>query len=195
MEAALAADAAAIVAERLEGSSVNWVVGGSTGLVLRGARLDRSPRDLDIYADKEDATAIHGLLKEYAADNPEFSETDRYRSVLSHYLIIGTMVELVGDFSIRDGDSRYHTEVRRLLYPGGQSVVWNGKKIRLVPLGHELIFNVMRKRSDRCEEIARLICQDKSRHMPVLIQLLEQNEFTEETRVSVMRFLEASERG
>lgn len=173
-------DALALLARRLAGSGAAWVVGGSTGLALRGAELGREPRDLDIYADREDVGTLHERLAGDALDVPAESRTDRYLSVLSHYSLAGTTVELVGGFQIRTGGSRYETEVRRLLYPLGEDREIAGMAIRLVPLGHELIFNVLRERWDRCEMIGRLVRESPDAHLPRLDRLLDSGSLAQE---------------
>lgn len=166
------------LARRLAGCGVSWVVGGSTGLALRGAELGRQPRDLDIYADAADVAAIHATLANVAMDGPVVSETDRYRSVLSHYDIGGTIVELVGGFTVSALGSVYRTDVNGLLYPSGDFFYVAEEAVRLVPLGHELIFNLLREREDRAETVGRMIglCPDK--HVPALTKLIAANDLS-----------------
>ncbi|MBW5446652.1 hypothetical protein GE107_11330 [Cohnella sp. CFH 77786] len=188
MDCGYPAAAVAELAVRLEGCGAVWVIGGSTGLAMRGANLGRAPRDLDIYADEEDAARIHAMLGNCALDRPVYSATDRYRSILSHYRIAETQVELVGDFRIETGGSRYRTEVRHLLYPEGDSCESVRVPAKLVPLGHELIFNALRDRPDRCEAAGSLIRMLPERHLPILERLLERNELSEETVRTVKRY-------
>ena len=124
------------LAELLDGCDARWVVGGSTGLALRGAKLDREPRDLDIYADRDAVYAIHQRLAAYAMDGPAESETDRYRSVLSHYKLEDTIVELVGDFRIEARESVYQTEVEHSLYPYGDSLLTGGMTVKQIGRAH-----------------------------------------------------------
>ncbi len=163
------------LAELLEGCDARWVVGGSTGLALRGAKLERAPRDLDVYADREAIRAIHERLAAYALDGPADNETDRYRSVLSHYKLEDTIVELVGDFRIAARGSIYQTEVEMTLYPSGNPVDAEGMTVMLIPLGHELIFNLLRDRMDRAEVAGRLIAKDAERQLPLLRELIDRN--------------------
>lgn len=166
-------------------SGARWVVGGSAALALRGARLASAPRDLDIYADADAVPALHGLLGEHALDGPVWDESGRYRSLLAHYGIGGVQLELVGGFEVKAGGSRYVTEVADLLYPcgddwtdgaGGEGEGGTGggglQQVRLVPLGHELIFNLLRERADRTETVAALIRAEPQRHLPALERLL-----------------------
>lgn len=189
------ASALTCLADLLEGCEARWVVGGSTGLVLRGAKLDRSPRDLDIYADLASIPAIHERLAAYALDGPEPNETARYRSVLSHYRMEETLVELVGNFQVSAPGSNYVTEVDRFLFPEGDSasITARGQTVRLVPLGHELVFNLLRERMDRAIVAGALIAQNPSRHLPVLLALLERNTLSGEI-VEKARALAGAER-
>jgi hypothetical protein len=152
-----------------------YLIGGSTGLALRGAELDRAPRDLDLYADGPEIEAVHAKLTDYCLDAPEPDETERYRSILSHYTIGDTMIELVGDFCVRARGSVYRTEVNELLYPDCDWIALDGATMPVVPLGHELIFNLLRERQDRARVAGRLIAENPSRHMPILKKLLSRN--------------------
>lgn len=180
MNATYAQEAAVRLAKRLQSCKAQWVLGGSTGLAMRGAQLIRAPRDIDLYADEADARLIHEHLREWATDTPQLSVTERYRSVLSHYALGGSTVELVGDFRIETEGSRYRTEVAKMLHPTGDSLAVQGAEIRLVPLGHELIFNVLRNRPDRCALIADMIRQQPAQHLPPLHALLQRNELSAE---------------
>lgn len=175
------------LAELLEGCDARWVVGGSTGLALRGAKLDREPRDLDIYADREAIRAIHERLAIYALDGPADNETDRYRSILSHYKLEDTVVELVGEFRIAARGSVYQTEVERTLYPSGDPVNAEGITVMLIPLGHELIFNLLRDRMDRAEVAGRLIAADAERQLPLLRALIERNRVAPDVAEQALR--------
>lgn len=174
------AAALARLAARLERCDAKWVVGGSTGLCLRGASLDRAPRDLDIYIDKPSVPIMHARLFEHKLDGPEENETEHYRSILSHYTIGDTVVELVGDFRVNALQSSYLTEVDELLYPNGDIVDVAGHPIRLVPLGHELLFNLLRERKDRAAVAGQLMAREPQRHMPILHMLLERNRISAE---------------
>ncbi|WP_239614132.1 nucleotidyltransferase domain-containing protein [Cohnella mopanensis] len=170
--------ALARIAATLDNCDARWVVGGSTGLALRGARLDRAPRDLDIYVDNDDVMSIHKKLDAYAIDGPQENTTERYHSTLSHYSISDSMVELVGSFRVSALHSMYTTEVSDFLYPYSDRVEVEGYEVPIVPLGHELIFNLLRERQDRAIVAGGLISHDPQRHLPLLQQLLGRNTIT-----------------
>jgi hypothetical protein len=178
------------IAELLQGCEARWVVGGSTGLAMRGAVLETAPRDLDIYADEDDIPALHNSLRSYVVDSPTVSETDRYRSILSHYSVGGTVAELVGGFRIAALNSEYKTEVSNVLHAGGDRMETRGHPYTLVPLGHELIFNLLRERTDRVSLVGAMIARDPGRHMPILLKLLERNRITSEMRSKALAIVQ-----
>ncbi|RKP57069.1 hypothetical protein D7Z26_03535 [Cohnella endophytica] len=163
------------VAELLEGCDASWVVGGSTGLALRGAKLERAPRDIDIYADQKDIRLIHDRLRAFTIDGPKSDRTERYDSILSHYQIEDASIEVVGDFRVTALDSVYQTEVADFLFPNRDRAQVNGRDIPIVPLGHELIFNLLRERKDRALIAGGLIIERTERHLPLLNDLLRKN--------------------
>lgn len=182
MVEAYAREAVKALAERMESCAALWVLGGSTGLGMRGAKLASTPRDIDLYADAEDARLIHAHLRQWAADAQQVSTTERYRSLLSHYIVAGAAVELVGDFRIDTGGSHYATEVGSLLHAAGDAFRAGEFPVRLVPLGHELIFNILRGRTDRCELVGGMIRRQPARHLPLLRELIDRNRLSDADR-------------
>lgn len=189
------AEALAELAALLGSEEVVYVIGGSTGLALRGAELGRPPRDLDVYVDEEDVGDVHRLLRPYALDAPESSVTERYRSTLSHYRIAGAMVELVGGFRVSARESVYKTEVREVLHPGCDLIGLEGTGLPVVPLGHELIFNLLRERLDRAEIAGKLIAASPEKHVPKLRLLLDRNRLAPEIGEWALRLAEAAAPG
>lgn len=175
MNSGFPASALSLLADKLTGCQANWVVGGSSGLSVRGASLARPPRDLDVYADLASVPILHARLSDYAVDGPAENETERYRSILSHYNMEETIVELVGNFRVRACQSDYMTEVDDVLYPNADILEMDGHEVRLVPLAHELIFNLLRERMDRATVVGQLIAHQPARHLPLLHTLLERN--------------------
>ncbi|WP_274651658.1 hypothetical protein [Paenibacillus humicola] len=173
--------ALAVIAERVSGSGASWLVGGSAGLRLRGLALEKPPRDLDLYADKPDAALLHEALRIYAVDEPVESVSAIYRSVLSHYRIEGVNVELVGGFVVASGADRYAVEVRSVLHPL-RIVVHAGRyPVGLVPLAHEMWFNLLRGRSDRTRLIARAIRSEPEKHLPAFREIETRNALSAES--------------
>jgi hypothetical protein len=191
MQSGIPATALARLAALLEGCNAPWIVGGSTGLALRGARLERAPRDLDVYVDKESVSLVHDRLRVYALDEPENNATERYRSILSHYRLADTLVELVGDFRVSALQSVYSTEVGNFLFPYSDRVQIDGHLIPLVPLAHELIFNMLRERKDRALLAGELIHLQSDIHLPILLALLRRNRVSRDVAEEALRMAHA----
>ncbi|MCZ8512929.1 hypothetical protein O9H85_10960 [Paenibacillus filicis] len=172
-----------------------WLVGGSTGLLLQGVTLAASPRDLDIYADRTLAEAIHERLSRYSTDERQESETAIYRSVLSHYDIEGIKVELVGAFEVRALGCEYAVEAGFLgdafAAEWRPSPSWD-YPIRMMPLVHELLFNLLRQREDRYEAIGAACRRQPERHIEALEALLARNRFTGEMELLARRLIGAA---
>jgi hypothetical protein len=155
-----------------------WVTGGSAALMLRGLPLASSPRDLDLYCDEENGAELHHRLKKYALNAPHYSESDIYRSTLSHYAIGGWRVELVAGFQVAAMGCRYRAEVKEVLLPLGEAVTFgDGQSITLVPLAHELWFNALRGRADRVETIVGGMSLHREKHWTAMKAIEERNEF------------------
>ncbi|RCX23245.1 hypothetical protein DFP94_101842 [Fontibacillus phaseoli] len=155
-----------------------WLLGGSCGLSLQGVPLDKAPRDIDIYTDMEHADKLHGLLKSSALDEPRLDESGLYTSRLSHYKLDDMTLELVGGFQIKTSGALYRTEVSDILAPAARRVSLGEGNISLMPLAHEFVFNVLRKRPDRYQAIASIIRKHPEQHLETLIRLLERNLWT-----------------
>ncbi|MGZ7444874.1 hypothetical protein [Paenibacillus sp. TH7-28] len=161
-----------------EGAEAKWLLGGSCGLWLQGVRLDTQPRDIDVYADEADARLVHERLREFATDVPRQDRTGSYASLLSHYRLDGVTVELVGGFEVKTASAFYRTEIAGILEENAPLVRLDGAELRLMPLAHEFVFNVLRERPDRYLAIAEVIRGEADRHLPLLSELLGRNQWT-----------------
>lgn len=190
-------NALAVVKKATEASSAKWVIGGSTSLMLRGLPLSALPRDLDIYCDEEDIAAIHKALEPYALDQPALSETGMYRSILSHYLIEGIQVELVGGFHVKASGSLYVTMVRNVLlaYSDLIELIETDIAVPVVPLAHELWFNFLRDRMDRVDLVAQAYAKAPALHERALLAIEEYNAFTAEAKRSLHLIISTREAG
>ncbi|MFD0958804.1 hypothetical protein [Paenibacillus chungangensis] len=169
--------------------SSKWVIGGSAGLLLRGLPL--SPNDVDIYCDDEDVAYVHHALKKYAIDHPEHSSTAIYRSRLAHYRIEGLAIELVGGFVVSALGCAYSIKVKELLIPYAQLVQLPEaeESVYVVPLAHELLFNVLRERRDRVTPIVAMMERDLKRHLPALEALERNNSIPEAMSVYIRELM------
>jgi hypothetical protein len=152
-----------------------WLVGGSCGALLQGVPLQANPRDLDVYADTEQASLIHKRLAPYSTDEQQYSATAMYGSTLSHYNIEGVQVELVGSLKVCVEQAEYEVRVRDLLSSYAETGVIGGTEIVFMPLVHELVFNVLRERADRYEPLARAIAAEPERHRSLYEKMMRDN--------------------
>ncbi|WGU95464.1 hypothetical protein QJQ58_04125 [Paenibacillus dendritiformis] len=157
-----------LLTEACPPGTLPWMLGGSCGLVLQGVDIDREPRDIDVYADEAEAGSLHRAWAAWSADEPEWSVTDRYRSLLSHYRHERVTAELVGSFTVTTPECRYETVIIEGLWPVGPEHALGRHIIRLMPLTHELVFNLLREREDRTEAIVRVINRDPDKHIEAM---------------------------
>ncbi|WP_036745646.1 nucleotidyltransferase domain-containing protein [Paenibacillus sp. UNC451MF] len=171
-----------------------WLVGGSCGLLMQGVSIAEAPKDLDIYADPEGARIIHARLSEYSIDEQVEDRSSIYYSLLSHYNLDGIQVELVGGFQVTMRNSVYIVNAALLndrfamkysLNSGGQLA-----PIKLMPLEHELIFNLLRNRPDRYEAIAKVISIRNIGTNQALEELIQQNSIDEAVIVQLRKLLQ-----
>ncbi|MEF2964367.1 hypothetical protein V3851_00875 [Paenibacillus sp. M1] len=178
------------LAMRLSDTDGSWLLGGSSGLWLQGVKLAAPPRDIDVYADLPHAGALHGLLSDQALDEPRLDESGLYISMLSHYRLHDYTTELVGGFRVNTEGARYKTEVSEVLAPAAESVRLGDATVRVMPLAHEFVFNVLRDRPDRYLAIAEVMRRQPERHLPLLATLLERNLWTAELVAKMAEMLD-----
>lgn len=157
-------------------SKALWLLGGSSSLLAQGVKLERAPQDLDLYADEPDAIALQGCWSEWSTDKPEWSVTAMYRSLLSHYLVDGFAVELVGNFTVKQDWCCYETAIHSALWKHRAEWCMDGVTVPLTPLSHELVFNLLRGRDDRTQAIADRMELHSDQHADALRTVLNQCE-------------------
>lgn len=166
-----------MAARRLNSTDRVWLVGGSCSLLLQGVEVFSPPRDIDLYADLDSVIALHTAMEQWSEDKQMLNKSGLYSSILSHYEFNKTQIELVGDFRVAAKGSQYTVEVEAKLHQDAPEIDIEGVPLRLTPLSHELIFNLLRERVDRYEAIAMVIRENPERHVPLLEQLLINNRF------------------
>ncbi|MGM1020577.1 MAG: hypothetical protein ACQEXV_08540 [Bacillota bacterium] len=169
--------------------AVPWMLGGSCSLLVQEVELDRLPRDIDIYADIHAAKQLHAKAPGVMIDRQQVDRSGSYVSLLSHYELEGFPVELVGGFEVLCDGALYRLEVERLLWSAGIRLDLGRSSLRLMPLSHELLFNLLRNRSDRYEAIADAMKRDPQRHIVVLNQLLISNIWTDDQLAKLQELL------
>ncbi|KGE17832.1 hypothetical protein PWYN_25080 [Paenibacillus wynnii] len=168
------------------GNSSLWLLGGSCGLLLHNVPLARPPRDIDLYADLGETDSLHNALSHWSLDHPEENYSKDCFSVMSHYRFGTYPIELVCGFKICSGYSQYIVETSLLLKDAPLTYFEGIGYLRLMPLAHEFVFNILRGRSDRYESIAAVMRMDLASHLPLLQSLSQRNTLEE----SHLRLLE-----
>ncbi|MFD0680933.1 MULTISPECIES: hypothetical protein [unclassified Paenibacillus] len=176
-----------------------WLVGGSCGLLLQGVPLHAAPRDLDLYTDKPAAAVIHRVLLPYSVDQQIEDQSGIYKSILSHYDINGINVELVGGFEVTALDSLYKVEAAYLadthllemntIQEADLDDEVSIPHLKVMPLEHELLFNLLRNRPDRYEAIATVIRSRNVGLTQTMRQLIERNSLSEAVVAQLMQLL------
>lgn len=156
-------------------SSSCWLLGGSCSLLLQGVELDKSPNDIDVYADLRAAKQLHGHAPGRRLDEQQLSRSEAYLSLLSHYELEGLTLELVGGFEVYATNSLYRVEIEQVLQSAAPGITINNYSVRLMPLAHELLFNLLRGREDRYRSIAKTMNTQADEHRDLLELLLARN--------------------
>lgn len=152
-----------------------WMLGGSCGLLLHGVPLRKAPGDIDIYCDLKDVTCLHEALSGYAVSEPEADYSGSCFSLRSCYDVEGIKAELVSGFRMKRASWQYTVDIDRLVAYAPLREVPGIGLLRLMPLGHELIFNLMRGREERCSMISASMQSEMNHHMPLLESLMTAN--------------------
>lgn len=87
--------ALSVLYQVLEGSQVNWILTGSTGMALQGMPLE--VHDIDVQTDQAGAYEIESMLREYVTRPVAFVCNERMRSHYGGLVIDGIEVEIMGD--------------------------------------------------------------------------------------------------
>ncbi len=194
--APISRDVLEILHRLLEPTQAQWLLGGSMGLMLRGLPCIQQPRDIDIYIDHKDSARVHEALHAFASHPPRFSETDMYESTLCHYYVLGVQVEVVCDFRVQTLSCLYQVEVAVLAtYFQEFAKLDESVNIPVIPLAHELLFNLLRQRSDRYVLIASWIELNPKLHVPALTYLLHIHTWSDEILQKVNEYVNIAHRG
>jgi len=168
-------------------SDAKWMLGGSCSLLLQGVNLDQTPRDIDIYADTEDAIELRECWKAAAVDDAVWDQTAMYHSLLSHYDCHHCSIELVGQFVVSTEWCCYATRIASVLWHYQVNGFIDGMQVPLLPLAHELAFNLLRAREDRVLAIAAVMNEHPEQHIAAMKAVLAQCEPSSAMRTKVIK--------
>lgn len=142
------------MAEELNRTDIPWLVGGSTACLLQNVPLTRKPNDLDIYTDRRFIDSLKQALAGWNIVAVHNMETERYSSYLSRCRVDTLDVEFSADLTVRTEHGQYDVEVGDLLAKHKIMTIMNDVSLPLIPLEHEMVFNLLRERSDRFRPIS-----------------------------------------
>jgi len=85
--------------ERVQGSAIEWRLGGSVSLALQG--LEISPHDVDLFLPSGDAAHLMAeTLDEFVVSAPHRRTSEPFTSYRGHCRIEGMEIDLIGELVI-----------------------------------------------------------------------------------------------
>lgn len=87
-----------IIKEIFTDNSIEWKLVGSSGLALQGVMIE--PKDIDIGISRDNIDQVQNLLREYCLQPIQFSSTDKFRSFIGKFELLGIKVEIMADLEI-----------------------------------------------------------------------------------------------
>jgi len=143
--------------DRLHGSSVEWAVTGSLGMVLQG--MDLPVQDIDIQTDEDGAYEIERCLAEFVIVPVLYKASERMRSRLGKLEIEGIQVEVIGAIQKRLPDGTWEQLVQIAAHRRWVDV--EGRTIPVLSLEYEYEAYRLMGRIDRAEMLRKWLEKQK----------------------------------
>jgi hypothetical protein len=145
------------ILERLQGSSMEWRVGGSVALALQG--LEISPRDIDLFLPSGDSARLMAeTLGEFLESPPHRRASEPFTSYYSHCRIEGVEIDLIGELVIETHRGSVELGADSSLWRRESSLPFQGWKVPSIPPEIQLVtYYLMPKREDRVNQITSLL--------------------------------------
>lgn len=101
-----------IIADRLQGTGIDWAITGSMGWALQGVQLDI--HDIDLQTDEEGARRMYDLLSEYSRKELYRRVSERIQSNFAVFEIDGITIEIMGAVQkiLPDGQCESPVDIR-----------------------------------------------------------------------------------
>jgi hypothetical protein len=143
--------------ERLQGSSIEWRLGGSVALALQG--LEVSPRDVDLFLPSGDAARLMAeTLGEFVESPPHRRTSEPFTSYRGHCRIETVEIDLIGELVIETPQGRVELGAHSLLWRRESSLPFQGWKVPSIPLEIQLVtYYLMPEREERVNQITSLL--------------------------------------
>ena len=139
--------------ERLDDSSLNWVVTGSVSFAVQGLRV--TPRDIDIQTDVDGAYEIERLFASSVTEKVGLREEARIRSHFGKLTLQGFTVEIMGDIQKRGVDGRWEEPVALDRYK--RYIAYAGMRLPVLSLEYEHQAYLALGRHERARMLEQLI--------------------------------------
>ena len=140
-----------VIAQRLQDTSINWVVTGSCGFALQGLAV--AVHDIDLQTDAAGAYAVERLFADQSTRKVSFSASERIRSHFGALVIDGIQVEIMGDIQKRLGDGTWEAPVDISRYK--RWVALDGMRIPVLALEYEYEAYLKLGRIEKAEMLRR----------------------------------------
>jgi|GEM_PF-3507488 len=143
--------------ESLQGSSIEWRLGGSIALALQG--LEISPCDIDLLLPSGDtARFMAETLGEFVESPPHWRTSEPFASYYGHRRIEGMKIDLIGELVIETPQGSVELGADSLLWRRESSLPFQGWKVPSIPLEIQLVtYYLMPKREERVNQIVSLL--------------------------------------
>lgn len=141
---------------RLNKSSINWVITGSTSLALRDIPV--RPKDIDIQTDERGAHEIERIFQEYIEKKVVYLSTDKIRSHFGTLNIDGMKVEIMGDIQ-KKVDQKWETPLE--LNQHKETIEFEGMKLPVLSLKREYLEYSKLGRQETAEMIKKFLQTQK----------------------------------
>ena len=93
------------LATRLDSAGLNWAVGGSLSLALRGAPIQ--PRDIDIVTDMAGSYEIERIFSRFVTKRVSLRTSENIRSHFGVLDLDGVKIDIMGDFQLLGADGEW----------------------------------------------------------------------------------------
>jgi len=168
-----------------------WALMGSTASVLQG--LDGyTPPDIDLVTSTSGAYIMEGCVGNSGATvrQVSFSRRDPYASHFGIFEVLGVKVEVMGHLVIQCEDGSIHAADHFARWSDKvRLVAFEGFHVPVVPLEWQLVANVLLRRPERSDGIARLLL-DRGYDRPYLEALLADDTLGERTIATAREMME-----
>ncbi|MFH0928859.1 MAG: hypothetical protein V1818_00720 [Candidatus Aenigmatarchaeota archaeon] len=138
-------DVVKLIESVLRKENIEWVIGGSTSLLLQGIEISVS--DIDILTDREGAFRIYEILGEYGTKPVAFSEKERTKSYWGKLSIDDVEIDLMGDFCKKVDGEWVNFSMKRI--KDKETVNLDGVNLPVTKLeSHLELYKIMKREKD-----------------------------------------------